>query len=97
MSCTSKCTMFQVIGWSQTVKVMLAFRQAARRVFHHRERFRQDLVEPAGERLGIFDRRDSAFQAAVLARSSSSESALNCSSKLVDRDGQSACKRLISR
>ena len=37
---------------------LLAFRQAARRVFHHRKGFRKDLIEPAGERLGIFDRRD---------------------------------------
>ena len=39
----------------------LAFRQAARRVFHHRKGFGQDLIEPAGERLGIFDRRDLGF------------------------------------
>ena len=37
--------MFQVIGWSQTVERVLAFRQAARGVFHHRKRFRQNLVE----------------------------------------------------
>ena len=37
--------MFQVIGWSQTRELFLAFRQAARGVLHHRESFRQDLVE----------------------------------------------------
>ena len=35
---------------------ILALGQAARGVFHHRKGFRQNLVEPAGERLGIFDR-----------------------------------------
>ena len=70
---------------------LAALGQTARRIFHHRERFRQNLVELAvGERLGILDRRKLGLPRGGLGAQFVVRERLELLVELVDRDARSA-------